>query len=259
MDLRLHRMRPVLVGADTQIERCVRCEARHQSVCSVVEDAELSQLENIATSVEFTRGQTFIREGEPAKDFFNIKSGTAKLYKLLPDGRQQITGFATTGYFLGLAVSQTFAFSAEAIEPIQACRFSKQKLYQLLEDVPALEHRLLETACNELATAQEQILLLGRKTAKERVASFLLSCLKVSTPCGQSNHIRLPMTRSEIADYLGLTVETVSRTLTRFVSIRRVPRLAFLSSRAARHAACCSGVEGAAQFQGKSWSRREAG
>ena len=112
-------------------------------------------------------------------------------------------------------MSQSYAFSAQAIEPVQLCRFSRPKLQRLMSDFPKLEHKLLETACNELATAQGQMLLLGRKTARERVASFLVSMLH-EAPCGSEDRIRLPMTRGEIADYLGLTIETVSRTLSRF-------------------------------------------
>jgi CRP/FNR family transcriptional regulator len=145
-----------------------------------------------------------------------------KLFKLLPDGRQQITGFAGAGHFLGLAVSQNYAFSAEAIEDVQLCRFSRPKMRRLLDDLPALEHRLLECACNELVAAQEQMLLLGRKTAAERVASFLVARSRDLHPCGHASQVHLPMTRGEIADYVGLTIETVSRTFSRFRTEKRI-------------------------------------
>ena len=145
-----------------------------------------------------------------------------KLFKLLPDGRQQVTGFAGIGHFLGLAVSDTYAFSAEAIEPVQLCRFSRPKLREVLHDFPALEERLLQTACNELVAAQEQMLLLGRKTARERVATFLVAQCQAGLPCGRSELVPLPMNRSEIADYLGLTIETVSRTFSLFKAERRI-------------------------------------
>lgn len=177
--------------------------------------------------MEIPAGATFIEEGQPATAFFNVTRGTARLFKLLADGRRQITGFAHVGHLLGLAVSDTFAFSAEAIEPVQLCRFSRPRLRALLDDFPAMEKRLLEVAANELVAAQEQMLLLGRKTARERVASFLLmQSRQVQSRQGQSRQggvsealpgwIPVPMTRSDIADYLGLTIETVSRTLTRF-------------------------------------------
>ena len=96
------------------------------------------------------------------------------------------------------------------------CRFPRAALRTLLDDFPLMEKRLLEVASNELVAAQEQMLLLGRKTARERLASFLLAQSRQGMPCGHSRQrFRLPMTRIDIADYLGLTIETVSRTLTR--------------------------------------------
>ena len=211
--------RPVIVAKPSSASHCIECDARHRSVCNAIGERDLERLAAVANPRKLERGQVFIEEGRPAIDFFNITSGTVKLYKMLPDGRQQITGFAGSGHFLGLAVSETYAFTAEAIEPIELCRFSRPKLRTLLDDFPALEKRLLETACNELVAAQEQMLLLGRKTARERVASFLATRHGESSACGKvSDRISLPMTRAEIADYLGLTIETVSRTLTRFKS-----------------------------------------
>lgn len=192
---------------------CQRCGARAQSVCCVLDEGDLGRLAAVAVHMEYARGQVFIQEGDVAQDFYNITHGTVKLYKLLPDGRQQVMGFSGIGYFLGLAASETYAFSAKAIEPVRLCRFSRKKLNGLMDNFPQLERRLLQTACNELAMAQEQMLLLGRKTARERVASFLMGRNRIAPMPGT---IALPMTRTEIADYLGLTIETVSRTLTRF-------------------------------------------
>ena len=96
------------------------------------------------------------------------------------------------------------------------CRFPRAALRTLLDDFPLMEKRLLEVASNELVAAQEQMLLLGRKTARERLASFLLAQSRQGMPSGHSRQrFRLPMTRIDIADYLGLTIETVSRTFTR--------------------------------------------
>ncbi len=220
--MHFQRARPVVVGGDESGDACLQCEVRHRSVCVAMKDSDLARLSDAAVRIVLEKGRTFIEEGAPADDFFNITQGTVKLFKLLPDGRQQITGFAGVGYFLGLAVSQTYAFSAEAITPVRLCRFSRPRLRRLLDDFPRLEHKLLETACNELAAAQEQMLLLGRKTAKERVASFLMTRLHDAAPCGHSNRIHLPMTRGEIADFLGLTIETVSRTVSRFKAEHRI-------------------------------------
>lgn len=219
----MHRPRSIRLAPQHPLDPCASCTARGYSVCNAIEDKDLARLASVAMTREISKGETFIEEGEAASDFFNITSGTVKLYKLLPDGRQQVTGFATAGHFLGLAVSDTYAFSAEAIETTQLCRFSRPKLRELVHDFPALEQRLLETACNELVAAQEQMLLLGRKTARERVASFLVARAETQLPCtAPDGRIPLPMTRSEIADYLGLTIETVSRTMSRFKAERRI-------------------------------------
>jgi CRP/FNR family transcriptional regulator len=207
--------RPIVVARLHAADPCASCGARPYSVCSAIDDHDLGRLAAMAVTSTAEQGRTFIDEGDPADHFFNITSGTARLFKSLPDGRRQITGFAGRGHFLGLAVSNSYAFSAEAIEPVQYCRFSRAKLRMMLDDFPALEKRLLDVASNELVAAQEQMLLLGRKTARERVASFLLARRLESAACvSPAVHVHLPMTRSDIADYLGLTIETVSRTLT---------------------------------------------
>jgi len=208
--------RPIILERRQLPEPCAHCGARGFSVCRAIADEDLGPLAALAVVTEVDAGRTFIEEGDSAESFFNITSGTAKLYKLLPDGRRQITGFAGPGHFLGLAVSSVYAFSAEAIAPVRFCRFSRPKLRKLLIEFPKLERRLLEVAANELVAAQEQMLLLGRKTARERLASFLLMQTERSTSCaGRGERITLPMTRGDIADYLGLTIETVSRTLSR--------------------------------------------
>lgn len=195
---------------------CAHCDARPHSVCNAIPDHDMGRLAAAAVLGHAAPGTCFIEEGEPANAFFNITAGTAKLFKLLPDGRRQITGFVGVGHFLGLAVSDTYAFSAEAIEPVRYCRFSRPRLRSLLDDFPALEQRLLQVASNELVAAQEQMLLLGRKTARERLASFLMTQSRQGVACQQSRpRFALPMTRGDIADYLGLTIETVSRTLTK--------------------------------------------
>jgi CRP/FNR family transcriptional regulator len=216
------RARPVVLDMHRDVNVCLHCQARPFSVCNVIDDADLQHLGAAAVTLTVQAGHTFIQEGDPADHFFNVTSGTAKLFKLLPDGRRQVTGFAGIGYFLGLAVSAGYAFSAEALEPMRICRFNRAKLRGLLDDYPALEKKLLEVASHELVVAQEQMLLLGRKTARERLASFLIARANMLPHCmghtqvTTKERIDLPMTRSDIADYLGLTIETVSRTLSRF-------------------------------------------
>lgn len=144
-----------------------------------------------------------------------------KIYKLLGDGRRQVTGFLFAGDFLGLIHNEAYAYSAEALAPTKLCRFPRRKLEALLDEMPNLEQRLLVMASHELAAAQDQMMLLGRKSARERVVSFILMLSNSAARRGAARRGRpgdpvlLPMSRSDIADYLGLTVETVSRTFTR--------------------------------------------
>lgn len=164
-------------------------------------------------TITATHGETIIGEGDAAESLFNVVTGWVKIYKLLPDGRRQITGFLSPGDFLGLAVNDTYAYSAEAVTDTQLCRFPRKRLESFVDDYPHLEKKLLSIASNELIQAQDQMLLLGRKTAKERIASFLLNLSGRAENTDQpASPVSVPMTRSDIADFLGLTTETVSRT-----------------------------------------------
>ena len=207
---------PVGCADRRQNNGCGSCGARPLSVCGSIDDTDLGRLDALAEHIVLGSGEALIREGDDARHVFNITSGSVRVYKLLPDGRRQITGFLFAGDFLGLATGETYVFSAEAIEPATACRFRKSDYRALIRETPALEAALLERATHELAAAQNQMLLLGRKTALERIATFLLD-LPGHDPArvAEPGHVHLPMTRSEIADYLGLTIETVSRVVTK--------------------------------------------
>ncbi len=207
---------PVMVPDHRHLGACARCDARPHSVCNAVPAVDMARLAAASTTGIAQPGTCFVEEGAKADAFFNITAGTARLFKLLPDGRRQIMGFAGVGHFIGLAVSSTFTFSAEAIDHVHYCRFSRPRLRALLDDFPAMEQKLLEVTSSELVAAQEQMLLLGRKTARERLASFLIAESRHNAGCHlPRRQFALPMTRGDIADYLGLTIETVSRTLTR--------------------------------------------
>ncbi|MDH3474327.1 MAG: helix-turn-helix domain-containing protein, partial [Rhodospirillales bacterium] len=128
------------------------------------------------------------------------------------------TGFVGPGDFLGIAYSDTYAYTAEAVTPLSLCRFPRRRLEALFDELPGLEKRVLGVASNELRAAQDQMLLLGRKTAVEKLSTFLWKWTQHTLSQGGSlESIDLPMNRTDIADYLGLTTETVSRTFTRLV------------------------------------------
>jgi len=197
---------------------CAACAARQLAFCNVLENDDLGRLLQILTETSATAGHAIFYEGDDADHVYNVTEGVVRVSKMLPDGRRQITGFLFPGDFLGLSHDDVYAYTAEAITPARLCRFGRDKLLNLFDELPALEKRLLGMAADELAAAQDQILLLGRKTARERVVSFFLLLAKQARKRGESgNPIKLPMSRSDIADYLGLTIETVSRTITKLV------------------------------------------
>lgn len=197
------------------VHPCATCGARPLGVCADLKGHELHSMACNSDTVHIDAGQALFHEGDANPYVFNVVEGAVKLYRLLPDGRRQITGFLFQGDFLGLGGRGVANFTAEALTPLQTCRFKRTNFDQLLNALPALEHRLVALAGDELMAAQEQIVLLGRKTAKERLASFLIRLAARQQQLGGSeNQVHLPMTRLDIADYLGLTIETVSRVMT---------------------------------------------
>jgi CRP/FNR family transcriptional regulator len=163
----------------------------------------------IAAPLTVAAGASIVMEGEAAGHLFRVASGVVKVYRTLPDGRCQITGFLFAGDFLGLAPEHAYIYGADAVGDVTLERFARAKVEQLIEASPRVARLLLRSACSELIAAQDQMLLLGRKTARERVASFL----RLMARREGRDALTLPMTRAEMADYLGLTVETVSRVL----------------------------------------------
>ena len=194
---------------------CAACPVRPLSICSGLSIGELSDLEKIVTNIVVKAGASIFDEGEAATHRYNLTSGCIRIYKLLGDGRRQIIGFLFPGDFLGLAIDDEYAYGAEAVVESHLCRFLQRDLEDLISRYPALEKRLLGVTKHELAIAQEQMVLLGRKSAEEKVVTMLLTFSRRAQHRGQSeNPVFLPMTRADLGDYLGLTTETVSRTMT---------------------------------------------
>jgi CRP/FNR family transcriptional regulator, anaerobic regulatory protein len=162
--------------------------------------------------VRLAAGQTLFHDGDPATLVYNLTKGTLKLYKLLPNGRRQVTGFLFPGAFLGAVSDQNHGFSAECMEAVELCGFPRNRFEAFAARHAGLERALYRTATRELAAAYEQVALLGRKNAAERLASFLIRFFE------GKEEARVPMTRADIADYLGVTKETVSRTFSGFRS-----------------------------------------
>ena len=193
---------------------CRACEFRSLTFCAGLHNQEIGELSSIVTRLRIEPQQIVFQEGDAVEHVFNVTSGVVKLYKLLLDGRRQITGFLLPGDFLGLASRTGYSYSAEAVTGVSLCRFPRHKLEETFDRFPRLQRRLFEIANDELAVAQDQMLLLGRKTAKERMASFLLKLSeREELRGGRDGAVYLPMVQEDIADYLGLTIETVSRTI----------------------------------------------
>lgn len=205
------------------VHRCRGCAVRHRAVCGSMNEDQIQALNSIARTRLIEAGQVIMSDQEPASFFANIISGTVKLIKNTPDGRQQIVGLLFAPDFLGRAFSRNNPYFAEAATDVEICMFPNAAFERLVESNPDLQHRLFERTLDELDAARDWMLLLGRKTAEEKVASFLLLIARrqLLSGCthdglGQADgSFALPLTRADMADYLGLTIETVSRQITR--------------------------------------------
>jgi CRP/FNR family transcriptional regulator len=195
---------------------CAACKVRLVSVCAALTSEELAGLEALSQHVHLDPRQALFQQDDRAGAVYNVTEGALRLSRLLPDGRRQVMGFALVGDFLGLALPERFTVTAEALAPTALCRFEKGAFAGLVTRTPHLLQRLYERAGHELSLAQDHMMLLGRRTAEEKVASFLLGLRARYGRIGhESITVELPMGRQDIADHLGLTIETVSRMLTR--------------------------------------------
>jgi CRP/FNR family transcriptional regulator len=209
-------MKISLVAGEPLEQPCTDCTVRRFSLCAALGKAELRELEHLGRHIHFESCETVFAQEDITTSFYNLLRGIMRLYKLLPDGRRQIVGFALPGDFLGMATSARHSFSADAIGTVAVCRFSKISFARFIGDKPHLLRRINELVIRELSQAQEHMVLLGRRSAEEKVATFLIGWRdRLIQLNGPSNTVTLPMSRQDIADFLGLTIETVSRTFTK--------------------------------------------
>jgi CRP/FNR family transcriptional regulator, anaerobic regulatory protein len=195
---------------------CADCAVRPFSFCAALDRTELRELDHLGRHVHFLPRETAFAQEELTTSFLNLLEGVMRLYKLLPDGRRQIVGFALPGDFLGLPTSAHHSFSADAIGPVTVCRFPRASFALFIEDKPHLLRRINELMARELSHAHDHMVLLGRRSAEEKVASFVLAWRDRLARLGTATStVPLPMGRQDIADFLGLTIETVSRTFTK--------------------------------------------
>jgi CRP/FNR family transcriptional regulator len=206
---------PVVAGRSSA-QPCADCAVRSMVICAALGQTELQELEPLGHHVHFKPNATVFAQEEVATSVYNLLEGVMRLYKLLPDGRRQIVRFALPGDFLGMAAGDRHGFSADAVGTVVVCRFARNSFARFIEHRPNVLRRINAFAASELSQARDQMVLLGRRSAEERIAAFLIDWRARLLRLGPAaEEVPLPMGRQDIADYLGLTIETVSRTLTK--------------------------------------------
>ncbi|MEN0073330.1 MAG: Crp/Fnr family transcriptional regulator [Paracraurococcus sp.] len=202
---------------ESRVQICDRCGSRIAGLCQPLEAAALDEISAESQQVVMPAHSTVFREGDAAGKVFTLIEGFAKLSRLLPDGKQQVVGFRFAGDVIGYTTLATYPFDAELLTEARVCRLERRQLDALLQRYPKLERRMLELCVQELTATQEQLVTVGRRSAEARVAAFLLSLVEAGRRRGAVPRVlEMPMTRADIADFLGLTLETVSRSLTAF-------------------------------------------
>ena len=176
------------------------------------DDESLARSMHLVGSVLYYPRRTgIIHEDDPADRLYKVISGAVCTYKILSDGRRQIGGFYLPGDIFGLESAAGHTLAAESITNVKVLVIRKSALAPLAKQSAMMTNELLELTARELARAQDRVLLLSSKSAQERVVGFLFEMSKRAS--STENTVELPMSRQDIADYLGLTIETVSRTL----------------------------------------------
>jgi CRP/FNR family transcriptional regulator len=206
------------LGAD-----CEHCKIRLVSVCAAFEPEDLDALQDLAQPVNFGARETLFLENDDSDAAFTVTEGVIRLYRIFADGRRQVLEFLLPGDFIAIETGGHFGFSADAITDVALCRFPKNQFASVVDKRPHVLQRLYETSAQELINARDHMMALGQRSASEKVAWFLIHLRNRWTRMAlQSNTIPVPMSRQDIADYLGLTIETVSRTLSNFARERKI-------------------------------------
>ena len=195
---------------------CGDCPIRHNAVCARCDDQELQQLEKIKYYRSFEAGQTIIWSGDEMEFVASVVSGIATLSQTMEDGRTQMVGLMLPSDFVGRPGRSIAPYDVVAVSDMLMCCFRRKPFEDMMVKTPHVAQRLLEMTLDELDAAREWMLVLGRKTAREKIASLLtiIARRNASLNLGKAEgslEFDLPLTREAMADYLGLTLETVSR------------------------------------------------
>ena len=204
----------------TPLVACSSCPIRHSAVCAECDADELEHLSAIKTYRSFDTGAAMASEGETLEHFSSIVSGCATMSRTLEDGRRQTVGLLLPSDYIGRPGRKQSAFDVTALTEVTVCRFERTAFEKLLRDTPHIAARLLTMTLDELDAARDWTVVLGRMTAREKVAAFLVSLARRQTPskdkdpAGSTTTLHLPLSREIMADHLGLTIETTSRQMT---------------------------------------------
>ena len=197
------------------VNRCSICKVRTYSFCRCLDEDKLKDFSNVSFEKSFLNKQNIFLQNDQSDYLYNITEGNVKIYQLLDDGRIQIIGFLYPGDFFGAYRNNKYNYCAEAIGDLKTCVFNQKILDKYLDENPILAKELLNKTSFELTLAQDRLTVLGKLNAAERLVKFLLNISEQRNRIGwKNNPISLPMTRQDVADYLGITIETVSRELT---------------------------------------------
>ena len=205
--------------APSPILACAACPIRHRAVCAECDTEELATLERIKSYRTFTEGQTIARAGEPFTHFSSVVTGAASMSKTLEDGRRQTVGLLLPSDYIGRPGRRTSPYDIVAVADTRLCRFESRPFERMVAEHPHISGRLLEMTLDELDAAREWAVVLGRLTAREKLAAFLVSLARRRAADADRRlsgrvEVDLPLTREAIADHLGLTIETTSRQVT---------------------------------------------
>jgi len=196
--------------------RCSLCKIRSYSFCRCLNDDQLEIFSKVSFEKKFTDKENIFLQNDPSTHLYNITEGNVKIYQLLDDGRIQIIGFLYPGDFFGTYKNNKYNYSAEAIGNLRVCVFDQRILDKYMDQNPILAKELLNQTSYELTLAQDRMTVMGRLNAIEKISIFFINISNQRKRIGwQSNPISLSMARQDIADYLGLTIETVSREISK--------------------------------------------
>jgi CRP/FNR family transcriptional regulator len=205
--------------------RCANCPVRNKGICCALSDEHLDELAEIMIHRRYAAGSEIVHQEDTSQLFAIILDGTVKLTRVLQDGRQQIVGLLSASDSIGDLYADVSHDSAECVTDVTLCCFPRKRFETIFDAHPELQRQLLLRVMNDLDETRQWILALGQKNASERVASFLLwltkrQADKLTTDAHSAGEmiIDCPFARREIAEFLGLTLETVSRQFTKLRS-----------------------------------------